>query len=777
MAVTISAGGYMRSDFMISDAALPIRFEEFQQEQATEFAKILESFDNTAVSSGSMTVNRTADMGDVESGPLDSAVSGIKMVSNVSIEQREPLGSLGVGEVKFEDCDKQTQQALLAASLPDDPRALMRMVLRGDIKLSDIPEDKLSPEFLMLLALIMRTNPELLEEALEGKESAKTNEGEDEETVKESDFDYDKLLDEQLINQDQLMAMLLNVPVDKTDEMDAITTDPKKLVEEIVSVDKQENPLLSWSNHLQTEAAATQDFNEQLDIDTELSFGSNIDNSMNEVRPSEEPVPVEDGFIQASQFEGLKKVDFQDEPQPLINKKTVVAEMPVMPRDPITVQRQDGQPAVIRKVGQVVDQNDTGVSVAVRGGAQTVEKTEEVMPEAVPNLSQTTEQNKEVVLAAAPKSGQISEQIKAEVLSVSGQSAEQNEAEAVSAVQELGQTVVQNESAVYAETIAKVTNADAKSVADTLIKTRDLNLDDVGQFAAKIVTQVAAKPVAHDESAGMEQESNSSDSGQMLFNARQPAREVNTSDALKSENIADTKAAVFEVNQNKTVESKQVETRYIKPETAKPIQSGKTAQPEVKPLIQSRVKSATEELAILKGAKSKTEPSDESAELPQPTHTANPLVSDEPIVFLRDGERVEVRPSEILSQATARLVETASDMPKGGDTEYSLELNPEELGKITVKMTKAADGAVSVTIAAENARTRRVLEENSGVMQDNLRNNGVRLESWQTVNESDRDNRAQDYNGSAKNPYHHENNPRNEENENDGTFAELIASM
>ena len=160
----------------------------------------------------------------------------------------------------------------------------------------------------------------------------------------------------------------------------------------------------------------------------------------------------------------------------------------------------------------------------------------------------------------------------------------------------------------------------------------------------------------------------------------------------------------------------------------------------------SRVKNASEELEILKNAKLGKGESEN-----KPVETTTPLMSDQPIVFRRaDGTELEIKPTEIVDQ-TMRIIEQAIE-ENNAQSEYSLVLNPEELGRITVKLIKAADGAVSVTIAAENAHTQRVLEQHSELMQNNLRSNGINLEHWQTVSESRKDTYAQDYNGSSKNP-------------------------
>lgn len=187
----------------------------------------------------------------------------------------------------------------------------------------------------------------------------------------------------------------------------------------------------------------------------------------------------------------------------------------------------------------------------------------------------------------------------------------------------------------------------------------------------------------------------------------------------------------------------------------------------------SRVQNAGEELEMLKNAKlAKTGDS-------ETTPAQSAIAPDQSLVFTGvNGERIEVKPTEIVEQAE-RLVEKAIEETEIREqSEYSLVLNPGALGRITVRMVKAADGAVSVTIAAENARTQRVLEQHSELMQSNLRNNGIDLESWQTVNESRQDMHSQDYNGSSKNPYYrNEAEQSGGEDDGDRTFAEIIASM
>lgn len=192
-------------------------------------------------------------------------------------------------------------------------------------------------------------------------------------------------------------------------------------------------------------------------------------------------------------------------------------------------------------------------------------------------------------------------------------------------------------------------------------------------------------------------------------------------------------------------------------------------QPET-PVIRTaaaseRVVEKSDELMMLKNAVKRT-PTEAGAEL---------IRADVPVNVPR-AEMAEIKPTEVLEQVEVKLTELVQQA-KQGATEYTLTLNPEELGKITVKMTKASDGAVSVSIAAENARTQRILEENGAMLQSSLRQHGVQLESWQTVNESQQDMHAEDYRGSRGNQYQGGEQQENPETDDGESFSDIIANM
>lgn len=185
-----------------------------------------------------------------------------------------------------------------------------------------------------------------------------------------------------------------------------------------------------------------------------------------------------------------------------------------------------------------------------------------------------------------------------------------------------------------------------------------------------------------------------------------------------------------------------------------------------------RVVSKSDELEMIRTSQDTSKPEDSAVQV-QPQE----LASERPVVFTRaDGVEIEVKPAEAASQVADRLIELSSDL-REGETEYTVMLEPQDLGRITVRMTKTADGAVSVSIAAENSRTLRIIEENGAHIQDSLKQNGVQLESWQTVSESRQEMHAEDYQNSSKNPYRESEGQNKEDDSDDKSFAELIASM
>ncbi len=213
----------------------------------------------------------------------------------------------------------------------------------------------------------------------------------------------------------------------------------------------------------------------------------------------------------------------------------------------------------------------------------------------------------------------------------------------------------------------------------------------------------------------------------------------------------------------RTAEPKPQQTENAEPQQEAPLFTAEHTQ-------RSRVVSKSDELEMIRGNSDSTK-ADSVQTQPQ---TAQP---EAPVVFASaDSGEVQVKPAEVVKQVADRLIERASDL-KEGETEYTVTLEPQDLGRITVRMTKTADGAVSVSIAAENSRTLRIIEENGAHIQDSLKQNGVQLENWQTVSESRQDMHAEDYQSSSRNPYQERESNKQEDDSDEKSFAEIIASM
>lgn len=61
-----------------------------------------------------------------------------------------------------------------------------------------------------------------------------------------------------------------------------------------------------------------------------------------------------------------------------------------------------------------------------------------------------------------------------------------------------------------------------------------------------------------------------------------------------------------------------------------------------------------------------------------------------------------------------------SELIENGETKIQIQLEPVELGKLTIELTRSADGTLSVVLDAENAQTRNLLEKHVGTLQETL---------------------------------------------------------
>lgn len=351
----------------------------------------------------------------------------------------------------------------------------------------------------------------------------------------------------------------------------------------------------------------------------------------------------------------------------------------------------------------------------------------------------------------------LSDEISALTTRITGADEVQTEQPAVQQnVPEQAVQTVQNQAAEQAEATGEAVEFTVKPETEQKPQAQAKPVQEVQPEAKQAAVTEAAVQTAENTGAQSEAQTDAGQSGQ-----QDGAAQVQTAQAGQTE-----QAPQEDVKFRSDVRSVEVRT------AEKPQEAPQQEQTQVfadHTAQRSRVVFKSDELEAIKSGGEKT--GDAAQAQPQG------IPAESPVVFTRqDGAEITVKPSEVAQQVSGKITERAADL-KEGDVEYSITLDPEDLGRITVRMTKTADGAVSVSIAAENSKTMKIIEDNGSAIQDTLRQNGVQLENWQTVSESRQEPQAQDYQGSSKNPYRENENHRQDDDRDGESFAEIIASM
>jgi len=108
--------------------------------------------------------------------------------------------------------------------------------------------------------------------------------------------------------------------------------------------------------------------------------------------------------------------------------------------------------------------------------------------------------------------------------------------------------------------------------------------------------------------------------------------------------------------------------------------------------------------------------------------TAGEIVVTEAPLF-KDVETAPIKVAEAPAQAEAPELETqVSDkliqILESGESRVEIQLNPEALGKMTIELTRSADGSLNVILNAENAETRSMLTRHITTLQETLVDRG-----------------------------------------------------
>lgn len=163
---------------------------------------------------------------------------------------------------------------------------------------------------------------------------------------------------------------------------------------------------------------------------------------------------------------------------------------------------------------------------------------------------------------------------------------------------------------------------------------------------------------------------------------------------------------------------------------------------------------------------------DEAVKVPvEEISTVSSKITDVPVA--RAFEPTENGVKQIVTQIVSEVLNNLPE--EGGETTVMMTLNPETLGRISVKLVENA-GKISVTITAESKETAAILASRAESMQESMRDSGTQLEKYQVVYGAEQDGRAeqQNYDGSSKNPYVREVEEHDDENE--GQFAEILGN-
>lgn len=351
----------------------------------------------------------------------------------------------------------------------------------------------------------------------------------------------------------------------------------------------------------------------------------------------------------------------------------------------------------------------------------------------------------------------LSDEISALTTRITGANEVQTEQPAVQQnVQEQAVQTVQTQAAEQTQATGEAVEFTVKPETEQKSQAEAKPVQEVQPEAKQAAVTEAAVQTAENTGAQSEAQTDAGQSGQ-----QDGAAQVQTAQAGQTE-----QAPQEDVKFRSDVRSVEVRT------AEKPQEAPQQEQTQVfadHTAQRSRVVFKSDELEAIKSGGEKT--GDAAQAQPQG------IPAESPVVFTRqDGAEITVKPSGVAQQVSGKITERAADL-KEGDVEYSITLDPEDLGRITVRMIKTADGAVSVSIAAENSKTMKIIEDNGSAIQDTLRQNGVQLENWQTVSESRQEPQAQDYQGSSKNPYRENENHRQDDDRDGESFAEIIASM
>ncbi len=136
------------------------------------------------------------------------------------------------------------------------------------------------------------------------------------------------------------------------------------------------------------------------------------------------------------------------------------------------------------------------------------------------------------------------------------------------------------------------------------------------------------------------------------------------------------------------------------------------------------------------------------------------------------ADRRNEAPVRMTVNEVYQLISERTSSATGKQT-FTVVLNPESLGKITVKMVSES-GKLSVEILTETDAAKQLFETRANELAENLRQSNVEIESYRV--ETDNDQLFNEsFDGSSKNPYAEKQ--QSESSEDEDEFERLISEM
>ena len=149
---------------------------------------------------------------------------------------------------------------------------------------------------------------------------------------------------------------------------------------------------------------------------------------------------------------------------------------------------------------------------------------------------------------------------------------------------------------------------------------------------------------------------------------------------------------------------------------------------------------------------------------------------DETIIKMSDTQQLQekIEPKN-LPKFIENQIKNSFKTGEGGYREITVKINPEHLGKLTLKISTAEDSEMTVKIVAESKNIKEFLDTNLTTLRNNLENSGIRTGAFNI--EVDFEKNFNQFNGSGQNFSGNSNKNGSEKSGEKQSFEEKIESI